>query len=78
MKKANWIYAAVVVAVVGLMAALGCAPMQPGDWNVPQYKADASWPKPLKANWIWGQVSSVTVDNSRSSSDVLVKIFALD
>lgn len=63
MKRANWIYAAVAVAGAGLLGALGCAPMQPGDWNVPQYKVDAAWPKPLKANWIWGQVSSVTVDS---------------
>src|SRR5687768_4996704 len=29
----------------------------------PQYRVDASWPKPLPHNWILGQVSGLAVDS---------------
>jgi DNA-binding beta-propeller fold protein YncE len=32
--------------------------------GVPQYKVDASWPKPLPANWILGQVAGIAVDRN--------------
>ena len=49
------------VLVVALITA-GCA-TQPQSGGIPQYKVDHFWPKPLRDNWIWGQVSSVAVDS---------------
>jgi DNA-binding beta-propeller fold protein YncE len=64
MKQAHGIKVAAMVAVGVLLGALGCAQhsTQTADGPLPQYKVDPSWPKPLNRNWIWGQVSSVTVD----------------
>ena len=49
------------IACAGFLAMLGCA-HQSTQLAVPRYEVDAAWPKPLKGNWIWGQVSSVAVD----------------
>lgn len=35
---------------------------QTDDSDAPQYKVDATWPKPLPNNWIIGQVGGLTVD----------------
>lgn len=53
-----------VLAVAAASAFFGCA-QQPthSEGAVPRYQVDATWPKPLKDNWIWGQVSSVAVDS---------------
>lgn len=65
MKTQRWVRPAAVLGALGLIATFGCS-QQPA--NVvsdapPRYQVDAHWPKPLKENWIWGQVSSVTVDS---------------
>jgi DNA-binding beta-propeller fold protein YncE len=54
-----------LAAFAGMLFALGCAqqPAGPGGGAVPQYKVDAAWPKPLKENWIIGQVAGLHVDN---------------
>jgi len=66
MTNAMWVKVAAVAAVVGFMGMIGCA-QQPqgsaGAGGVPQYKVDASWPKPLKENWIIGQVAGLHVDS---------------
>ncbi|HTE14568.1 MAG TPA: hypothetical protein VK642_05785 [Burkholderiales bacterium] len=54
-----------VAALITIITVIGCAqqPTQQGSaGSVPHYQVDAFWPKPLKDNWIWGQVSSVAVD----------------
>ena len=43
------------LAFAVLAGATGCA-HQSATTGLPQYKVDAAWPKPLKGNWIWGQV----------------------
>ena len=48
--------------LAGALITAGCA-TQPQSSTIPQYKVDPFWPKPLQDNWIWGQVSSVAVDN---------------
>jgi len=58
--------AAALIAVATTITIIGCAqqPAQPGDGAaVPRYQVDPFWPKPLRDNWIWGQVSSVAVDS---------------
>ncbi len=57
-----WTKLAAALACAGLVSVSGCA-HQSMQTAVPEYKVDAAWPKPLKGNWIWGQVSSVTVDS---------------
>ncbi len=66
MKIANWVKGVAWLAVGCVATALGCAQQptqQTGSGGVPQYQVDPYWPKPLKDNWIWGQVSSVAVDS---------------
>ena len=62
MQMTHWKKLAVAIAVAAILGAAGCA-HQSMQTALPEYKVDASWPKPLKGNWIWGQVSSVTVDS---------------
>ena len=52
----------VFCVLAGALITAGCA-TQPQSSTIPQYKVDPFWPKPLQDNWIWGQVSSVAVDN---------------
>lgn len=61
MKHAFWLAAVLVSGAI----VIGCAqqPAGPGGGAVPQYKVDATWPKPLKENWIMGQVAGLHVDN---------------
>jgi hypothetical protein len=47
------------VLIVGLLV-LFCSPSQAQD--VPRYKVDPAWPKPLPNNWIIGQVGGMAVD----------------
>jgi DNA-binding beta-propeller fold protein YncE len=64
--KASWIKVAAIGAMAGLMGVIGCAQQpagQSGSGGVPSYKVDASWPKPLKENWIMGQVAGLHVDS---------------
>jgi DNA-binding beta-propeller fold protein YncE len=63
------------IVAVGMVAALAAAALVAcqGEWartgttesrparEVPKFQVDASWPK-LPAKWVWGQVSSVSVD----------------
>src|SRR5450830_59963 len=65
MKRANWVKGTAVVAVAGFIGAIGCAqqPAQVASGAVPRYQVDPFWPKPLKDNWLFGHVSSVTVDS---------------
>ena len=65
MKRAIWTRGAAMIAVAGLVAAIGCAqqPAQMGSGAVPRYRVEPFWPKPLNSNWIFGQVSSVAVDS---------------
>ena len=65
MTSTHWLKIAAVVAVTGIAGVSGCAQqgVQMSDGALPQYTVEASWPKPLKDNWIWGQVSSVAVDS---------------
>ena len=55
-----------VTAIILCMTVAGCAQyatQQGASGSAPQYQVDPFWPKPLKDNWIWGQVSSVSVDS---------------
>jgi len=65
MKPAHWLRVGALIAVTGILGALGCAqqPAQVADGAAPRYQVDPFWPKPLKDNWIWGQVSSIYVDS---------------
>ena len=51
------------VAALAIAFVVGCAGAQTSrvPREVPQFEVDASWPK-LPAKWVWGQVSSVSVD----------------
>ncbi|MDB5812382.1 MAG: hypothetical protein JWN94_4504 [Betaproteobacteria bacterium] len=61
MQKSMWTRFAAMFAASGILAIAGCAHQSmPG--TAPEYKVDAAWPKPLKGDLIWGQVSSVAVD----------------
>jgi DNA-binding beta-propeller fold protein YncE len=57
-----------IMPVVGLLAAIGCTQPEPrgaapqGAPGGPQFAVDPYWPKPLKDNWIFGQVAGLTVD----------------
>ena len=54
----------VVAAIVIVAGFAGCAQhatQQGATGSVPQYQVDPFWPKPLKDNWIWGQVSSIKI-----------------
>ena len=65
MKKINWVKSVAGLAVAGIVAVIGCAQQptqQSSAGGAPQYQVEPFWPKPLKDNWIWGQVSSVAVD----------------
>ena len=66
MKKTTGLKSITWVAIVGIVTAIGCA-QQPTQHSsaggAPQYQVEPFWPKPLKDNWIWGQVSSVAVDS---------------
>lgn len=67
----------VLLAVVVMLAAYGCAHQSNTESaGVPRYKVDPFWPKPLQDNWIWGQVSSVAVD-ARDHVWVLHRPFTL-
>ena len=54
----------IAIAVIALAAFAGCAgsPVSGGAREVPRFEVDPSWPK-LPAQWVWGQVSSVSVDD---------------
>jgi sugar lactone lactonase YvrE len=60
--------ATIVILALITMALTGCAqPPVAGDsaaTSIPRYQVDTAWPKPLQGNWIFGQVSSVTVDQN--------------
>ena len=64
MKKIHF----VVVPAIGLLVAIGCSqPMQrgaapQGAAGGPQFVVDPFWPKPLKGNWIVGQIAGLHVD----------------
>ena len=65
MERAGWIEAAAIFAAVGLAGTIGCAQQQVREASsgVPRYQIEPAWPKPLKDNWIVGQVTSVAVDS---------------
>jgi hypothetical protein len=65
MKRSRWIGAAAFFVMIGVIGVVGCAqqPTSNASGAVPRYQVDPFWPKPLKDNWIWGQVSSVVVDS---------------
>ncbi len=65
MKRAKSLMGVAALAVATIVMVIGCAqqPMQSGDGVLPHYQVDTSWPKPLQDNWIFGQVTSVAVDN---------------
>jgi hypothetical protein len=58
----------VVVSIVGVLAVIGCAqPMLQGAApqgapDGPKFVVDPFWPKPLKENWIVGQIAGLHVD----------------
>jgi DNA-binding beta-propeller fold protein YncE len=62
MKKIGTVGIAIVT--LALAAFTGCAGPQPSGASreVPRFEVDPSWPK-LPAQWVWGQVSSVSVDD---------------
>jgi len=64
MKRVHWMKGAAIFALAGLAITIGCTqlPLQMGSGAVPNYRVEPFWPKPLKDNWIFGQVSSVAVD----------------
>lgn len=65
MRKALGLKIVTVVGILGIIAAVGCA-QQPAtvvEGDLPRYQVDPFWPKPLQDNWIFGQVTSVAVDN---------------
>src|SRR4051812_32076811 len=50
------------VLVSGMLAAL-CAAVNAQDLaSVPQFRVEASWPKPLPNRWMLGQVSGIATD----------------
>jgi len=51
------------IAVLAFASIAGCAdtPRSGAGREVPRFEVDSSWPK-LPAKWVWGQVSSVSVD----------------
>ncbi len=66
MKRAGWAGLAAAAGIALVTGIAGCA-QQPaasvaGD-EAPRYQVEPFWPKPLKDDWIWGQVSSVAVDS---------------
>ena len=52
------------LAALAAVVIVGCAqqPMQSGDGALPRYQVDPLWMKAMPDNWIFGQVSSVAVD----------------
>ena len=62
--RLGWTIAA-AIATAAVLGAAGCAqqPTQSAGGAIPAYKVDAAWPRPLRGNWIWGEVSSVAVDS---------------
>ncbi len=65
MKRTHWLKAAAVATAAVVITLFGCAqqPTQMGSGAVPRYQVDALWMKPMPDNWIFGQVSSVAVDD---------------
>ena len=65
MKRIN---AAIVAALAAVLQISGCTQPLPrgampqGVPDGPKFVVDPFWPKPLKDNWIFGQVSGLTVD----------------
>ncbi len=65
MKHRKFAIGMAALATAAIVTASGCAQqsMQAGGaGSLPQYQVEPFWPKPLKDNWIWGQVTSVAVD----------------
>lgn len=58
----------VLAPIIGIVVAIGCTQPLPrgavpqGVPDGPKFVVDPFWPKPLKDNWIFGQVSGLTVD----------------
>jgi hypothetical protein len=58
----------VLAPVIGVLIAVGCTQPAPqgaepqGAPGGPQFMVDPFWPRPLKDNWIFGQVSGLSVD----------------
>src|SRR4051812_40669666 len=52
------IIAVAIVATVSIVASIAPAATA----EVPQFKYDASWPKPLPEGWVFGSIGSVCVD----------------
>ena len=58
----------VLALATGMLIALGCTqpgsrPEAQGVAGGPRFAVDPFWPKPLKDNWIFGQVSGIAVDS---------------
>ena len=49
------------LACAALVAAVCAAPLRADD-RLPQFRVEASWPKPLPNNWILGQVAGIATD----------------
>ena len=58
----------VIALVIGILVAIGCAQPLPrgavaqGAPDGPKFVVDPFWPKPLKGNWIVGQIAGLHVD----------------
>lgn len=63
MKKKRYVLVAALAAAI-----VSCSTTETRDGgamraSVPQYRVDPFWPKPLRGNWILGQVSGIAVDS---------------
>ncbi len=65
MKQVHLVFA----AVIGILVVIGCSQLAPrggtpqGVDGGPKFVVDPFWPKPLKGNWIFGQMGGLAVDS---------------
>src|SRR5437016_3351524 len=57
----NWGICARLLLFLLAFLAVAASPA-PAQTNVPQFRVEPFWPKPLPHNWILGQVSGIAVD----------------
>ncbi len=63
MRRAGYLFVAVAAAVVVSCSTTNKREGAATQVAVPQYRVEPFWPKPLRGNWILGQVSGIAVDS---------------